>query len=247
MQRVFIAAKTISHDTAVISDREQVHHLKDVLHFAPGDEFTLFDEQGNVYAAAVEKITAAAVTAKVKHKERLNQPQDRPRLTIACAIPKKAKMDDIVDKLTQLGVERIIPLDTARVIIRLDRRKSGIRSERWRKIALSAAEQSRRNTLVAVEPVRDVREVIASSLEYDLKLIPALCTERKSLKEALERSRPQNILVLIGPEGDFTSDEIKLAKDNGFIPVTLGENVLRVETAAVAVSGFIRLYYEKNG
>ena len=79
-----------------------------------------------------------------------------------------------------------------------------------------------------------------------MKLIPTLAGERKLLKEVLDKNKPKKILVLIGPEGDFTPEEVKLALKAGCIPVTLGDLVLRVETAAVAVAGFIRLYYDKS-
>ena len=77
-------------------------------------------------------------------------------------------------------------------------------------------------------------------------MIPTLIQERKPLKEALEESKSKNILVIIGPEGDFTSDELDLAKKRGCIPVSLGDLVLRVATAAVAVVSFIRLYYAES-
>ncbi|PIP18804.1 MAG: 16S rRNA methyltransferase [Candidatus Omnitrophica bacterium CG23_combo_of_CG06-09_8_20_14_all_41_10] len=165
------------------------------------------------------------------------------RLTIACAIPKKSKFDDIVDKLTQLGVYRIIPLKTERVVVKLDKRKEELRSKRWNRIALSASQQSQRNNIPVVEPVQKFKDVLVRSKDFDLKLIPTLAGQRKSLPEVILSLLPMaKILVLIGPEGDFSDGEIKLALENGFIPVTLGDLVLRVDTAAIAVVSFIRLY-----
>ena len=152
-------------------------------------------------------------------------------------------MDDIVDKLTQLGVECIIPLETERVIVRLDKQKKIERCERWKKIALSAAKQSQRSSLVVMKPISTLKDVFSAANEFDLKLIPTLEGSRKNLKEILnqECKKIKKIMVLIGPEGDFTLPEIDLAKKAGFLPVSLGTRVLRVDTAAIAVVSFIKL------
>ncbi|MBU1727106.1 MAG: RNA methyltransferase, partial [Candidatus Omnitrophica bacterium] len=162
------------------------------------------------------------------------------RLTIACALPKKAKFDDIVDKLTQLGVDGIIPLNTKRVIVKIDKKKEVVRLERWRKIAMSAAKQSQRASVPVVGHLKSIEEVLKEG-DYDLKLIPHLSGKRRSLKEAIEKASPKNILILIGPEGDFTDEEVALAVKYGCVPVSLGELVLRVDTAAIAVASFVRL------
>jgi 16S rRNA (uracil1498-N3)-methyltransferase len=150
-------------------------------------------------------------------------------------------MDDIIDKLTQVGVDRIIPMLTRRVIIKLDKERAGLRLARWQKLALAASGQSQRDSLPEICEFRKFSEVVAGSGEYDLKLIPALIGERRHLKEILGQGIYKNILVLIGPEGDFTPQELQAALEEGFIPVTLGERVLRVDTAAVAVAAFIKL------
>ncbi len=111
---------------------------------------------------------------------------------------------------------------------------------RWKKIALNASEQSQRKVLPIIDPVRKIEEVINDSDNYDLKLIPALIDERQPINEVLTKSNPKNIIVLIGPEGDFTQEEVNLAKNSGFLAVSLGESVLRVETAAVSVASFLK-------
>ena len=165
------------------------------------------------------------------------------KITVACAIPKASKMDDIVDKLTQLGVDRIIPLETEREIIKLDKHKRIFRQARWKKIALNASRQSQRNTLPAIESIKNIKELLSQVDAYDLRLIPTLTGIREAFQEILTKAKAKDILVFIGPEGDFTQEEINLAKRAGFIPVSLGDLVLRVETAAVAVASFIRIYY----
>ena len=241
MHRFFASSQSISKNRIIISDGSQVHHIRNVLRLKPKDEAVIFDDKGNEYNSIIEAISAQSVMLKIKTKRKFIASR-RLKLTVACALPKKSKMDDIIDKLTQLGVERIIPLLTQRVIIKLDEHKKILRHKRWEEIALSASRQSQRNTLPVIEPIKDMREALSESKDFDLKLIPTLTGERKSLKEILSKSKPKNILVLIGPEGDFSPLEVALAKRAGFIPVSLGDLVLRVETAAIAVASFISLY-----
>ncbi|PIP21320.1 MAG: 16S rRNA methyltransferase [Candidatus Omnitrophica bacterium CG23_combo_of_CG06-09_8_20_14_all_40_11] len=242
MQRIFCSLKEIIADKIVISDPGIIHHIKDVLRLKIGDEVIVCDEKGNVYNSVMEGLTSKNMALKIKAPKTASATEKKIRITVACAIPKKSKFDDIVDKLTQLGVDRIIPMQTERVIVKLDVRKANSRLSRWEKIALSASEQSRRNNLPSIEPIKSIQQILSEAADYDLKLIPALIDKRKNLKEIFCTTRPKNILVLIGPEGDFTPEEVNLAKNVGCIPVTLGDFVLRVETAAVAVASFIRLY-----
>jgi len=241
MNRFYSDSGNISGDKITISDKSQVHHIKDVLRLEVDEKVVVFDDKGREYASVIEKLLPKEVVIKII-KENKVALEPKVKVTVACAIPKKSKMDDIIDKLTQLGVDRIIPLLTERVIVILDKRKEILRKERWEKIALSSAKQSQRNIMPVVEPVRDIREVLFASEGYDLKLIPTLFGERKSLKEIFSKSSARNILFLIGPEGDFSEEEIELAKKAGFLAVSLGDSVLRVETAALCVASFIRIH-----
>ncbi len=239
MHRFFIPSQNISVDKIIISDKNQIHHIKDVLRFKIEGEIIVFDDKGNEYTCLIKELLRDRIILKIKAK-RLFSKRDKVKITLACAIPKKSKMDDIIDKLTQLGVARIIPLETERVVVKLNKNKKETRLLRWQKIALSATQQSQRNTPSVIEPIKNIKEVLIKLENYDLKLIPTLTGRRKPLKEVLGGYKPSNILVLIGPEGDFTDGEIKLALENGFIPVTLGDTILRVDTAAIAVVSMLR-------
>lgn len=245
MHRFFVPVRNISKEKIVISDAEQAHHLKDVLRLKAGDEVIVSDGSGNEYPCVIKKISPDIIL------EVLNRDSDYfssrkifavPNITIACAIPKNSKFDDIVDKLTQIGVDKIIPLLTERVIVKLDKTKQALRLKRWEAVALSASEQSQRNTIPIIGAVCDIKDFLRGTEDFDLKLIPTLEGERKALKEILSTGKPKNILVLIGPEGDFTSQEVALAKEAGFNPVTFGDFVLRVETAALFAASV--LYYK---
>jgi 16S rRNA (uracil1498-N3)-methyltransferase len=244
MNRFFVDKINTVDKYVVLNDLDQLHHLKDVLRIKPGERIAVFDRLSNEYVAQVLEIGSSCVKLEIKEKRPPNALDIE--ITVACAIPKKVKMDDIIDKLTQLGVACIIPLQTERVIVKLDKQKKVQRILRWEKISISAVKQSQRTKFVVIKPVTDFKEAIANLEDFDLKLIPTLETERKTLKSIFNQaSGPfKKIMVLIGPEGDFTPQEIFWAKSAGFQPVTLGRQVLRVDTAAIAVVSFIKLNAE---
>jgi len=246
MHRLYCPSQNIFRHKIVIDNKDQVHHAKNVLRLQVNEEVVIFDDKGNEYRSVLDKLSPKSMIFKVKDKKNFILNPSKIKITVACAIPKDSRMDEIIDKLTQLGADRIIPLETERVIVKLDKHKKILRQERWKKIALNASLQSQRNTLPILEPIKKIGQLLSDLGSFDLKLIPTLIEERKPLKEILEKSKPRNILVIIGPEGDFTYEEINLAKKAGFIPVSLGDLVLRVETAATAITSFIRLYYESR-
>lgn len=237
MHRFYI--EQVDGDTVAITETAQFHHLKDVLRLKTGERVSVFDGAGNEYDGAITAIGEKQAIIKVK-VSRTAQPS-QVELAIACAIPKGDRMDEIIDQLTQLGVVRIIPMLTERVVVKLDVAKKASRLERWRAIAQSAAAQSQRHVLPTIEPVTGLADVISRAGDYDLKLIPHLSGERRPLKDAVAGAEHKRTLVLIGPEGDFTPEEVALAIKAGFLPVSLGDTVLRVATAAVAVASYIKL------
>lgn len=245
MHRFFVDPDNISQNKIIIQDKATIHHLKDVLHLGINDEAIACDDKGNEFVCVIKEILKGQATLDIKTARRKPEKENNIKLTFACAIPKKAKMDEIIDKLTQLGVDRIIPLYTERVVVKLNKHKENLRLEKWKKTALVASQQSQRTRLPIIERPQTLERVLAGAQDSDLKLIPALIGRRKALKEVMLKSRPNNILVLIGPEGDFTDEEINIAEKSGCIPVTLGEQVLRVDTAAIAVAGFIQLFLKE--
>jgi 16S rRNA (uracil1498-N3)-methyltransferase len=237
----FYLTEKINGDTVSIFDTEQLHHLRDVLRLKVGDEVVIFDIEGNEYFCVIAEVDKKRDVMGIKARK--TAPIRTLKLTIACSIPKQSKMDEIVDKLTQLGVDTIIPMVTDRVIVKLEGTEQ-VRLERWRKIARSASEQSHRNLLPFVFPVSGLKEVLAESKRYQLKLVPTLAGERKTIRQVVADCKPASVFVLIGPEGDFTQQEIQQALEVDFIAVSLGDNVLRVETAAIAAASYIKLALE---
>ena len=241
MNRFLVEKIDAGNKFIILNDPAQLRHLRDVLRARLGKRIAVFDCLGNEYAAIVIEIGLSSVKLEIKEKR---PPNDLDiQITVACAIPKRVKMDDIIDKLTQLGVTCIIPLQTERVIVKLDQRKKLQRFQRWERIALSAVKQSQRSKLVVINPVSEFKDAIVNTDDFDLKLIPTLEAQRRTLKEIFNHpAKPiKKVMVLIGPEGDFTPQEVSLARAAGFLPVTLGQQVLRVDTAAIAVVSFIKL------
>ncbi len=237
MHRFFVAE--IAGETAFITDAEQIHHLRDVLRLKVGDTVAVSDNTGKEFTGRIAAITKKQAEIKVTAQKEARE--SSVKLTVACALPKGARFDDVVDFLTELGVERIIPLLTERVVVKLDDARAAEKHRRWLKIAQSAARQSQRARVPAIDPVTAFEAVVANSADYGLKLIPHLSGDRKMIKDVLASSRARGIIALIGPEGDFTPAEVKLALANNFVAVSLGDTVLRVAAAAVAVASFIKL------
>ncbi len=239
MHRLYI--ENVSGQSVTISDAEQLHYLRDVLRLKANDEVVLFDNTGSEYTCSITQLDPRQAVLQVKTIKR-NEGKGIS-MTVACAIPKKGKFDEIIDNLTQLGVDNIVPLETERVVVRLEPLMKETRLERWRRIARNAAQQSLRSTIPTIEPIDNLGSLITRSTGFDLKLLPTLLGETKHIKDVLAESMPAKVIILIGPEGDFTSGEVELARNAGFIPVSLGDSVLRVSTAAIATVSYVKLYY----
>ncbi len=234
----------IQGDSAILTDAGQLHHIRDVLRLKVNDAVIVFDGEGHEFKGVIKSINKKHIELQVTPLKttRVNN----IKVTVACAIPKGSHMDDIIDYLTQLGVESIVPMRTERVVVKLDDTRVEARLQRWQKIAQSAARQSQSSRIPTIAPVTDIEKVIAGSQGFDLKLIPHLSGERKPIKDVLSKRSYKNIIALIGPEGDFTPAEVEMALHNGFTSVSLGDTVLRVATAAIAVAAYIRLALDKG-
>ncbi len=205
---------------------EQWHHATRVLRVKPGDTVNVFDGRGHEAQARVGE------AGKLTILQQSSSPPLPCRITLAQAIPKK-NMDWIVQKATELGVAGIVPLISERTI----KRPSGSPA-RWREIALEACKQCGNNWLPEIHEPMDARAFLAAPGNFDLKLIASLQPDAKPLKQILAESpirRPgdTSVLILIGPEGDFTPAELAAAKSAGCLPLSLGPLVLRADTAAL--------------
>ena len=161
---------------------------------------------------------------------------DRPHVSLIQALAKGDKLDLVVQKSTELGVGRIIPVTTERVVQRLDpgELQSLSKRTRWQKIATEAARQSGRIDIPEVEGVTSLQTALTASAKEALKLILWEGARQTSLRSVLPAAPPQQIVIAVGPEGGFTTDEVEAARAAGFVAAGLGPRVLRTETAALA-------------
>jgi 16S rRNA (uracil1498-N3)-methyltransferase len=218
----------------------EAHHARDVLRLQPGARITLFDGQGREGIAEIEALNSSAVHARVL-REAVTPPL-RARITLAQAIPKGKNMDLIVQKAVEIGAAEIFPLLSGRSVVQLDSENAAHKRPKWQTVALEAAKQCGQNWLPHVHIPRTPDEFFATAgaTAYDLRLIGSLQPGALHLKKILADyarahagARPARVLMLIGPEGDFTPAEIARARSHGCAPLTLGPIVLRVETAAI--------------
>ena len=150
------------------------------------------------------------------------------------------KMDYIIQKTTELGIESIIPMNTARTVVKLKKDKISSRRKRWGRIAKEAAKQCGRSKITLIEEYLDFKDIVEKVKSYDLVLMPSVARgKRRSLKECLSGFRGKSILVLIGPEGGFDSLELDMASKKSILSVSLGENVLKCDTAAISTIAMI--------
>ena len=155
------------------------------------------------------------------------------------ALPEKERMELIIQKATELGVSAIIPFRSEKSISLEEREAKQKKAHRWQEIAVKAVQQSRRAKVPRVEHYRPFNEALGICTEDGLKIL--LYEQRgENLKNLLRRYQPNKIYAMVGPEGGFTEEEVRLAKDRGFIPIKLGQRILRTETAAIALVGILQ-------
>lgn len=220
---------------------ENVKYVKSVLRMKKGDHLILFDGAGWEYEAAIRDVSADGISVEVLEKKRLED--NVPRITLLQALPKANKIDSIVQKATELGACRIIPFRSARSIPRLTAHNARVRLLRWRSIATEAARQCRRADIPEIKEVLSFEEALASVEGGALKIIFWEEEVERGIKNLLREKRcegARDISVVIGPEGGFSKEEVDSAVRKGFISVSLGKNILKVETAAVTVLSIIQ-------
>lgn len=234
MPRFYIPPARWNLDRLVL-DEEESHHAAAVLRLKAGDRVTVFNGEGMQASVEITAITKRAVELKLLQPEPSAPPACR--ITLGQAIPKGKNMDLIVQKATELGAAAIAPLLTEHTVVQFDARDAGKKREKWQTVAIEASKQCGQNWLPAVLQSQSLDTLLPG--DFDLLLIASLQPDARHPRQVLadyvqkKGSKPRNVLVLIGPEGDFTPAEIARAKAHGCRPITLGPIVLRTETAAL--------------
>lgn len=229
-----------------ITDPAEVHHLATVLRLKKGSEIAVFNGRGEEATGRIENLAPHSVEITIVSPVKRSSTA-QVTLTLACAIPKKAKFEFIIEKCTELGVDRIIPMLTERTEVRLNEERQEKKRKRYETVAANAAKQCKRSFVPVIEELRTFKEIISNISPQDAAFIPCLAGERKNILNAFQlKTGQKNVLLLIGPEGDFTPKELQAALGAGCIPVTLGPHTLKVDTAAVTAIAAVKLLLEKS-
>lgn len=245
MYQFFVEPSRIQGRTVMITGGD-VNHIKNVLRLRPGEEISVSNGQdGKEYRCGIERLEEDAVVCSLRFikEEGLELPA---RITLFQCLPKADKMELVVQKAVELGALEIVPVASARCVVKLDARKAEAKRARWQAIAEAAAKQSKRRVIPQVAAVTPIREAFARAAEMDVKLIPYELAEGMAhTKELIGSVRPgQSVAVFIGPEGGFEEAEIGEAVEAGITPVTLGKRILRTETAGMTVLSWLMYQLE---
>ena len=234
--RFYIPPEQWSVDHLTLENAE-AHHCIDVLRLDPGSRVVVFNGRGTDITAEITAIENGKVSLKGLITNR-SEPLTCS-ITLAQAIPKGKHMDLIVQKATELGVGKIVPLLSERTVVQFDKEEAEKKREKWKQVVIEAAKQSGQNWLPELTAPVSAKQFFSKFDEPELPLIASLQNDARSFKRILATfrdqhgHRPRSALILIGPEGDFTPAETGWAKSAGCIPVSLGPIVLRTETAAI--------------
>ena len=235
--RFFLPSRKVKNGVAVVSG-EQFHHLVRVRRGRVGDKVRVFDEQGREFEGEVCEIRKDKAIIRFIG-ECFPSTASPIEITLLQALPKGRKMDLIVQKTTELGVWKVIPLITERTVVRLPKSD---RVARWNHIALEACRQSGQCSIPLVTSITRLEDLDLASLPGQ-KII--LCGGAETgLKEVLRGSSEEKVVLMVGPEGGWSPREVELSLQRGFIPAGLGGRILRTETAGVI--GVALVQYERG-
>jgi 16S rRNA (uracil1498-N3)-methyltransferase len=249
MPQFFIKTANIDNDSVIISDKEDIKHISSVLRCQINDELILVDSNEYTYKVIITDIQKGQITTKVVEKLKSFRKLSL-NLTLAQSVLKASAQDMLVQKATELGVKKVIPIISKYTVVKFDSDKDKEQKvSRWQKIALEACKQCERADMPVMSGIISFDNLLNNIDDYDLTVI---CVERNtemSIKEFLRSNQPDlahdcKVLALIGPEGGWSEKEIDMFKQKGLKLITLGNLIFRAETAAINVLSDIIYEYE---
>ena len=246
--RHFFIDPSAATSSLVTIQQSEAHHIKNVLRLRPGDRIKLFDGTGFEYEAVIRKMSAEKVDVEILGRIRATL-QSGVKIMVAQAFLKEKKMDDLVRKLCELGVAKWAPFFSQRSIARPDASRLAGRTRRWHRIATEALKQCRRIDLPDIAGPLSFKEVLDLSKTCDLNIV-FWENESTPLDSGIESSRKhpiRKILLMLGPEGGFTQQEIEMAEHSGFVVAGLGPRILRAETATLAAVTLVQYLFGDMG
>ena len=248
MPRFFVKNNQINNDKITIID-EDVKHIKNVLRKQIGDKIEVCNQDtGNSYKCEIEIIAENEIETKIIEEQK--NIQEKIKVDIYQGLPKSDKMEFIIQKAVELGAAGIVPVMMKRTVVKLEDKKKDKKRERYQMIAESAAKQSGRGIIPEVTGFMSFREALQYAGKFDLLIVPyesadGIAYAREIIAQASNLPDGANIGIFIGPEGGFAKEEIDVAKEAGAKIITLGNRILRTETAGLAVLSILMFQMEQ--
>lgn len=244
MSRFLVHPNNISADLVSLKEKE-AHHLKNVLRFCVGDKVVVFDGVGNEYRCQIRSLNKKECLLQIL--EKLKSPSKKSFVvTLAHTVTRGERFDWVVEKATELGVTSILPFSCERMSVKLNGTQVVKKRERWQRLAEAASKQCGRAQLPEVSQIIKLPELIAQFANYELVLLAYELevgkTIKTTLRSAIKDKRDLSVLAVVGPEGGFSAAEADQMVRAGAQSVSLGENILRTETAAISMLAMI--FYE---
>ena len=240
LRRFFVEEIRVKEGHCLITGPE-ARHISKVLRMGPGERLILMDNKGTRFLALIESVSSREV--RVTLEKPIPKPIPSPVKIVLCqALLKSRAMDYVIQKTSELGVDSIIPFASKRTVVRFEKERLANRMRHWHEIAQASAKQSDRDRPAVIDPVLTFSELITKWQKTDsLKIILWEDEPSRDLKAQLRASSPtKQFVVMVGPEGGFGREEVEAARNAGFIPVSMGNRVLRAETAAMTLVGIVQ-------
>lgn len=246
MYRFFVSEENLQGDSVWI-DGDDVNHIRHVLRMGIGERIMVSCGKGMDYECEITGFEDDKVLLAVQ-KESPAVTELPVEITLFQALPKKDKMEFVIQKAVELGACHIVPVKTKRCVVKLDEKKEARKLVRWRAIAEAAAKQSGRGLIPQVHAVQSWEQALRMAEQLDLAVLPyELCEDMASSVKTMKKAAGKKSLgIFIGPEGGFERGEVDAAIRQGAVPVSLGRRILRTETAGLAVLSVLMFMIEGN-
>lgn len=238
MHRFFVDKENIQSDKITITG-EDVKHIKNVLRLSEQDEVCLCDKQGTDYIVRIVDLSKEKIICEIVETKSSNT-EPPVEIILYQGIPKATKMDLIIQKSTEIGVAKIVPVLTSRTIVKIqDMKKEEKKLERWSKIAEESAKQSRRSIIPEIPKIYTFDDMMKELKDNGLIIVPYENEKKVGIKEVLKDKPSRKVNIVIGPEGGFEEDEVQMLKTIDANIVSLGPRILRTETAGFVTSALV--------
>lgn len=246
MRRFFAESEQIGESLIRITGGD-VNHIRNVLRMGPGDSLVIAGPDGREYTCYIEEIAEQAVTAHIQYIQD-TQAELPSKIYLFQGLPKSDKMEWIIQKAVELGAYEVIPVETARTVVKLEEKKAAKKIQRWQQIAEGAAKQSGRGFVPRIHPICKFVQALEYGQKCPVKWIPyERAAGMVATRQRLDSLKPgQDVAVFIGPEGGFAEAEIQMAEEQGYAPITLGRRILRTETAGLALLSALMFHLDTD-